>query len=76
MFTQDRHCTRWLVLGLLTTPQLHYMVRCINTNGVYGEATEIGYYTKLATAFLKLRGHVSRVQLQFMVHQAALTSHG
>ena len=37
------------------------MVRCINTNGAYGEATEIGYYTKIATAFLKLRGHVSMV---------------
>ena len=40
--------------GILTTPQLHYMVRCINTAGTeyaYGEATEEGYYKKMATAF-------------------------
>ena len=39
---------------LLTTPQLHYVTRCINTKGsphAYGEATEEGYYQKLATAF-------------------------
>lgn len=40
--------------GLLTTPQLHYMVRCYNTNGAYGVATEEGYYKKLGTAFQKL----------------------
>ena len=40
--------------GLLTTPQLHYVTRCINTKGSpyeYGEATEKGYYEKLAAAF-------------------------
>ena len=39
---------------LLTTPQLHYITRCINTKGSayeYGEATEQGYYKKLAKAF-------------------------
>ena len=35
----------------MTTPQLHYMVKCINTGGAYGDATEIGYYEKLASAF-------------------------
>ena len=38
----------------LTTPQLHYMVRCINTKDTqeeYGEASEMGYYEKLAAAF-------------------------
>ncbi|CCF50146.1 hypothetical protein NDA14_001038 [Ustilago hordei] len=43
--------------GLKTTPQLHYLVRCLNTQGTpdsYGEATEQGYYKKLAAAFLKL----------------------
>ncbi|CAG5115407.1 unnamed protein product, partial [Candidula unifasciata] len=40
--------------GLLTTPQLHYIVCCQNTQGQYGEPTEEGYYRKLATAFLKL----------------------
>ncbi|KAK9719243.1 hypothetical protein K7432_004906 [Basidiobolus ranarum] len=40
-----------------TTPQLHYIVRCLNTAGTpeaYGEPTEEGYYNKLATAFKKL----------------------
>jgi len=41
---------------MLTTPQLHYMVRCINTKGTpdaYGEPTTDGYYNKLHTAFKK-----------------------
>ncbi|KAK9765865.1 hypothetical protein K7432_005477 [Basidiobolus ranarum] len=40
-----------------TTPQLHYVVRCLNTSGTpeaYGEPTEEGYYNKLAVAFKKL----------------------
>lgn len=40
--------------NILTTPQLHHMVRCINTAGTqyeYGEATEEGYYKKMAAAF-------------------------
>ncbi|XP_025095090.1 phosphoacetylglucosamine mutase-like [Pomacea canaliculata] len=41
--------------GLLTTPQLHYMVCCENTNKNYGEPTEDGYFGKLAAAFLKLQ---------------------
>ncbi|XP_057305726.1 phosphoacetylglucosamine mutase-like isoform X1 [Hydractinia symbiolongicarpus] len=40
--------------GLLTTPQLHYIVCCTNTNGEYGEATEEGYYKKLCAAYLKI----------------------
>ncbi|KAI4149201.1 MAG: hypothetical protein LQ340_004750 [Diploschistes diacapsis] len=39
---------------LMTTPQLHYVTRCINTKGTqkeYGEPTEDGYYKKLAAAF-------------------------
>ena len=39
---------------LLTTPQLHYITRCINTKGSpydYGEPTEQGYYQKLMEAF-------------------------
>ncbi|SPO24198.1 probable PCM1 - phosphoacetylglucosamine mutase [Ustilago trichophora] len=43
--------------GLKTTPQLHYLVKCLNTQGTpdsYGEPTEQGYYKKLAAAFLKL----------------------
>ncbi|KAL8733787.1 MAG: hypothetical protein Q9181_003456 [Wetmoreana brouardii] len=38
---------------LLTTPQLHYITRCLNTKGTiyeYGEPTEQGYYEKLASS--------------------------
>ncbi|XP_027637814.1 phosphoacetylglucosamine mutase isoform X2 [Falco peregrinus] len=40
--------------GLITTPQLHYMVRCQNTQGQYGRATLEGYYEKLSKAFTEL----------------------
>ena len=43
--------------GLTTTPQLHYLVKCINTKGTdqpYGEPTLEGYYKKLAQAYSKL----------------------
>lgn len=39
---------------ILTTPQLHYITRCLNTKGTpleYGIPTEQGYYEKLAAAF-------------------------
>ncbi|CAG2105791.1 unnamed protein product [Medioppia subpectinata] len=42
--------------GITTTPQIHYMVLCVNTNGEYGEPTENGYYRKLSEAFIKLNG--------------------
>lgn len=42
--------------GIVTTPMLHYMVVCANTNGAYGTPTEEGYYQKLITAFRALRG--------------------
>ena len=41
----------------MTTPQLHYVVRCKNTLGTqyeYGEPNEQGYYEKLAEAFKKV----------------------
>ncbi|KAK6333854.1 Phosphoacetylglucosamine Mutase [Orbilia blumenaviensis] len=40
--------------GAVTTPQLHYLVRCLNTEGTdhaYGKPTLEGYYSKLSTAF-------------------------
>ncbi|NWV00528.1 AGM1 mutase, partial [Upupa epops] len=40
--------------GLVTTPQLHYLVCCQNTRGQYGKATLEGYYEKLSTAFTAL----------------------
>ncbi|XP_071089934.1 phosphoacetylglucosamine mutase-like [Haliotis cracherodii] len=41
--------------GLLSTPQLHYIVCCQNTNGKYGAPTEDGYYQKLSSAFIKFK---------------------
>lgn len=41
----------------MTTPQLHYVVRCKNTLGTqyeYGDPTERGYYEKLTAAFKKV----------------------
>jgi phosphoacetylglucosamine mutase len=38
----------------MTTPQLHYTVRCYNDGGRYGDYTEAGYFNKLCTAFQKL----------------------
>lgn len=41
--------------GLLTTPQLHYLVLALNTQGTpdaYGVPTEEGYYEKLGKAYL------------------------
>ncbi|XP_017349585.1 phosphoacetylglucosamine mutase [Ictalurus punctatus] len=43
-----------LDFGLVTTPQLHYMVLCRNTSGCYGTATTQGYYEKLSKAFIEL----------------------
>ncbi|KAJ3029236.1 UNVERIFIED_CONTAM: Phosphoacetylglucosamine Mutase [Siphonaria sp. JEL0065] len=43
--------------GFFTTPQLHYVVRAINTSGTedaYGEPTEEAYYQKLADAFKRV----------------------
>jgi phosphoacetylglucosamine mutase len=38
----------------MTTPQLHYTIRCYNDGGLYGQYTEAGYFNKLCTAFQKL----------------------
>lgn len=46
--------TEWTDYKILTTPQLHYITRCLNTKGTlyeYGEPTEQGYYEKTAAAF-------------------------
>jgi phosphoacetylglucosamine mutase len=46
--------TEYTDFKLLTTPQLHYLVRCENTKGTqyaYGDVSETGYYEKLAAAF-------------------------
>ncbi|XP_012173920.1 phosphoacetylglucosamine mutase isoform X2 [Bombus terrestris] len=41
--------------GIVTTPQLHYLVVCTNTNGSYGDPTLYGYYVKLSEAFKYIR---------------------
>ncbi|KAJ8324938.1 hypothetical protein O5D80_006459 [Batrachochytrium dendrobatidis] len=49
--------TKFTDFGLMTTPQLHYVTRCLNTAGTadaYGEPTTKGYYQKLAVAFKNL----------------------
>ncbi|KAI9796202.1 MAG: Phosphoacetylglucosamine Mutase [Piccolia ochrophora] len=48
--------TEYTDYKILTTPQLHYLVRCANTQGTkdeYGELSEKGYYEKLGRAFVK-----------------------
>ncbi|KAM9315628.1 phosphoacetylglucosamine mutase [Gastrophryne carolinensis] len=40
--------------GLVSTPQLHYIVCCRNTDGKYGEPTVQGYYQKLSKAFKEI----------------------
>lgn len=60
--------TEYTDYKLLTTPQLHYLTRCTNTEGTpqaYGDVSEKGYYEKLSTAFVKVMkgrkstGHVT-----------------
>lgn len=44
---------------LLTTPQLHYLVRCANSEGTpnaYGKVSEAGYYEKLSEALVRALG--------------------
>lgn len=54
--------------GILTTPMLHHMVRCHNTKNSprpFGEASEEGYYKKMANAYKKamygrkIKGHLT-----------------
>ncbi|KAJ3276870.1 Phosphoacetylglucosamine Mutase [Terramyces sp. JEL0728] len=50
--------------GLQTTPQLHYVTRCINTANTpnaYGEPTTEGYHKKLAEAFKRIVGGKARL---------------
>jgi hypothetical protein len=54
--------------GVVTTPMLHYFVASINTDGIYAEATEDGYFKKMTTAFKKLRGDVSFVSTFYCIY--------
>ncbi|CAM1507102.1 Fc.00g067430.m01.CDS01 [Cosmosporella sp. VM-42] len=61
--------TKYTDYKILTTPQLHYLTRCINTEGTpkaYGKVSEAGYYEKLSEAFVRaLRG--KKIQGQLVV---------
>ncbi|KAK0392437.1 hypothetical protein NLU13_1932 [Sarocladium strictum] len=52
--------TEYTDYKILTTPQLHYLTRCVNTEGTpkaYGKVSEVGYYEKMSEAFVRaLRG--------------------
>lgn len=53
--------TQYTDYKLLTTPQLHYLVRCVNTKGTqdeYGDISEKGYYEKISAAFKQAMEHV------------------
>lgn len=45
--------TTYIDYGLFTTPQLHYLTRTTN-DPAYGEASEVGYYEKIAKAFKEI----------------------
>lgn len=56
--------TEFVDYKLLTTPQLHYIVRCTNTYGTdryYGEISEVGYYEKMAKAFKQALGPRAKI---------------
>lgn len=53
---------RYTNFHLLSTPQLHYLVKAINTYdspSKFGEPTEVGYYEKLSTAFKQIVANYS-----------------
>jgi len=47
--------------GIITTPMLHFFVRCYNTNCLYGQPNEHSYYTKLTNSFKTLRKMASNL---------------
>ncbi|CAF3591957.1 unnamed protein product, partial [Fusarium graminearum] len=59
--------TEYTDYKILTTPQLHYLTRCVNTEGTpkaYGKVSEQGYYEKMSEAFTRaLRGRKPQGQL-------------
>ena len=55
------------LIGLTTTPQLHYIVRCHNSGGEYGEPSLDGYYEKLAASCMHLHyysDHAGPIELK------------
>lgn len=41
--------------GIITTPMLHFFVKCYNTNNLYGQPDEHSYFTKLTNNFKTMR---------------------
>lgn len=58
--------------GLVTTPQLHYMVLCRNTSGCYGTATTQGYYEKLSKAFVELTKNVRLARVLYLAYSCCI----
>eukprot|EP00158_Paraphelidium_tribonemae_P004815 Partr_v1_DN26980_c2_g1_i1_m7345 putative Phosphoacetylglucosamine mutase len=66
---------RMVDYGEMTTPELHYMVRCLNTTTTakrpkeepYGVPTEAGYFEKLSTAFKNVVKHNTAPSGQLVV---------
>ena len=60
--------------GLMTTPQLHYIVRCTN-DADFGVESERGYYEKTAAAFsalFKMSGTKEKLKLNVSELSAAV----
>ena len=58
--------------GLLTTPQLHFIVKSCNSQGSYGQPDPLGYYRKLSTAFRSLMSQVltkNLIRIHVHVHE-------
>lgn len=49
--------------GLLTTPQLHFMVRTANVGVDPSEATEEAYFKQISSAFAELNVEVKRKKI-------------
>ncbi|XP_034947375.1 phosphoacetylglucosamine mutase [Chelonus insularis] len=62
--------------GIITTPQLHYLVVCINTNHQYGDPTIEGYISKLSNAFLGNRNAQEKKQYQSQLYLDAANGVG
>lgn len=54
--------------GNLTTPQLHYIVNCQNTNSSYGEPSEEGYYLKYSRSFNQLISNLKSTKYETVLN--------
>ncbi len=68
ILVKNNYLFDFVKIELMTTPQLHYAVRCYNDDGLYGHYTEAGYFDKLCTAFQNI--------LQVRLHYSFFVSYG